>query len=157
MTGSGGDTGQDAIAILVNGELITDPDEIDTLASSGATLDVNYIFVQSETSTSFSTSKIGQIAYGVKDFFSDSPTLERNEIVAAAADISQKVLSNARLFRNGNTTCSVYYVTAGRWTGDSDLSARVNSARSDIDELNLFSKVIFAPLDAREVQRRYHR
>ena len=113
--------------------------------------------MQSETSTSFSTSKIGQIAYGVKDFFSDSPTLERNEIVAAAAEISQKVLSNARLFRNGNPTCSVYYVTAGRWAGDSDLSARVDSARSDIDELNLFSKVIFAPLDAREVQRRYHR
>ncbi|HET6781207.1 MAG TPA: AIPR family protein [bacterium] len=157
MTGSGGDTGQDAIAILVNGELITDPDEIDTLASSGATLDVNYIFVQTETSTSFSTSKVGQIAYGVKDFFSDSPTLERNEIVAAAAEISQKVLSNARLFRNGNPTCSVYYVTAGRWTGDNDLSARIDSARSDIDELNLFSKVIFAPLDAREVQRRYQR
>jgi hypothetical protein len=157
MTGAGGDTGQDAIAILVNGELITDPDEIDRLASSGTTLDVNYIFVQAETSTSFSTSKVGQIAYGVKDFFSDSPTLERNEIVTAAAEISQKVLSNARLFRNGNPTCSVYYVTAGRWTGDSDLRARVDSARSDIDELNLFSRVIFAPLDAREVQRRYQR
>jgi len=65
MTGSGGDTGLDAIAIVVNGELITDPDEIDTLASAGSTLDVNYIFVQTETATSFSTSKFGQIAYGV--------------------------------------------------------------------------------------------
>lgn len=61
MTGSGGDTGLDAIAILVNGELITDPDEIDTLAVSGTTLDVNYVFVQAETATSFSTSKVGQV------------------------------------------------------------------------------------------------
>lgn len=43
MTGSGGDTGLDAIAMVVNGELVTDPDEIDALASSGATLDVTYI------------------------------------------------------------------------------------------------------------------
>lgn len=40
MTGSGGDTGLDAIAILVNGELITDPDEVERLAASGATLRV---------------------------------------------------------------------------------------------------------------------
>ena len=155
MTGSGGDTGLDSIAIVVNGELITDPDEIDTLASSGATLDVNYIFVQTETATSFSTSKVGQITYGVKDFFSDSASLTRNDVVNAAAEISQRVLANARLFRNANPTCSVYYVTSGRWTGDHDLTARIASAKNDIDELNLFSKVMFAPIDAREVQRRY--
>lgn len=155
MTGSGGDTGLDAIGIVVNGELVTDPDEIDTLASSGATLDVHYIFVQTETATSFSTSKIGQVAYGVKDFFAQSPTLTRNEVVASAAEVSQRVLANARLFRNGNPTCSVYYVTAGRWTGDHDLQARLDASRHDIDELNLFSKVLYAALDAREMQRRY--
>lgn len=155
ITGSGGDTGLDAIAIVVNGELITDTDEVDALTASGTTLDVNYIFVQTETATSFSTSKIGQITYGVKDFFSESPTLARNEVVSAAAEVSQKILANARLFRNGNPTCSIYYVTAGRWTGDHDLSARLDSSRNDIDELNLFSKVQFALLDAREMQRRY--
>lgn len=155
MTGSGGDTGLDSIAIIVNGELVTDPDEIDTLASSGATLDVNYIFVQTETATSFATSKIGQIAYGVKDFFAEQPVLTRNSVVENAAEISQHILANARLFRNGNPTCTVYYASAGRWTGDHDLQARVESARSDIDELNLFERVLFAPLDARELQRRY--
>lgn len=155
ITGSGGDTGLDAIAIVVNGELITDPEEIDRLASSGATLDVNYIFVQAETSTSFATSKIGQIEYGVKDFFAVSPTLTRNDIVAAAAEVSQRVLVNARLFRNGNPTCSVYYATAGRWAADHDLIARLTSAKVDVDDLNLFSKVSFVPLDARELQRRY--
>jgi hypothetical protein len=155
MTGSGGDTGLDAVAIVVNGELVTDVDDIEELSSSGATLDVSYILVQAETATSFSTSKIGQIAYGVKDFFAETPSLTRNDVVQAAAEVSQKVLANARLFRNGNPTCSVYYATAGRWVGDSDLAARVASARNDIDELNLFSTVSFTPLDAREIQRRY--
>lgn len=157
MTGSGGDTGLDAIAIIVNGELITDPDAIAALAAAGATLDVHYIFVQTEIATSFSTAKIGQIAYGVKDFFSASPTLNRNDIVVSAAEISQALLANARLFRNGNPSCSVFYVTAGRWVGDNDLTSRITAAQTDIDDLNLFSKVTCLPIDAREIQRRYQR
>ncbi len=155
LTGSGGDTGLDAIATIINGELVTDPDEVDALASAGTTLDVQYIFIQAETATSFSTAKIGQIAYGVKDFFAGSPSLVRNDIVKAAAEISARILANARLFRSGNPSCSVLYVTAGRWQDDNDLKARVESAEADIDELNLFSRVSFWPIDAREIQRRY--
>jgi hypothetical protein len=143
MTGSGNDTGLDSVAIVVNGSLVTDPDEIEDLAATGATLDVHYIFAQAETATSFSTSKIGQITYGVKDFFADSPTLTRNDVVSQSADLSKRLIEHARLFRNGNPVCSVYYATAGRWTEDHDLSARVASAEQEIDELSLFSKVQF--------------
>lgn len=155
MTGSGNDTGLDSISIVVNGMLITDPDEIEELASAGTTLDVHYIFIQAETATSFSTSKVGQIAYGVKDFFVEKPSLTRNDVVEQASEISQKIIRNARLFRNENPTCTVYYGTAGRWTNDNDLIARVSAAERDIDELNLFSRVQFVPLDARSIQRRY--
>jgi AIPR protein len=156
MTGAGGDTGFDAVAIVINGELVTDVDSVAELAANGTTLDVQYMFVQAKTSNSFSTSDVGTIEYGVKDFFSATPSLARNEAIAAAAELSQKVLEQARLFRNSNPICSVYYATAGRWLDDPDLSARVSSAQSEIDGLNLFSKVSFVPLDARAVQKRYH-
>lgn len=155
MTGSGNDTGLDSIAIVVNGALVTDPDEIDELANAGTTLDVQYVFIQTETATSFSTSKIGQITYGVKDFFADPPALTRNDVVQQNAELSQKIIGNARLFRNGNPTCAVYYATAGRWMNDRDLVARVDSSEREIDELDLFSRVQFVPLDARSLQRRY--
>lgn len=155
MTGAGGDTGLDAIAIIINGELITDPDDIDTFASAGTTLDVHYIFVQAESGSSFSTSKIGQISYGVKDFFNESPSLTRNDVVTAIAEISKKLLRNARLFRNGNPTCSVYYITAGRLVGDHDLDVRARAAEKEVDDLNLFSRTSFTLLDARAVQQRY--
>lgn len=155
VTGSGGDTGLDAIAILVNGQLITDPDEIDSLAAVGTTLEASYVFIQAETATSFSTTKIGQISYGVTDFFAENPSLTRNDVVAGAADVSKRLIANARLFRNENPSCYVYYATAGRWVGDNDLTARINAAKSGIEELNLFSDVVVAPLDAREIQRRY--
>jgi len=155
MTGFGGDTGLDSVAIVVNGALVTDPDDIDELAGSGTTLDVHYIFIQAETASSFSTSKIGQITYGVKDFFADPPSLTRNDVVQQNAELSQRIISNARLFRNGNPSCTVYYATAGRWTEDNDLVARAESADREVDELNLFSRVQFVALDARSLQRRY--
>ena len=130
MTGAGGDTGLDAIGIIVNGQLATDPDDISVLADGGATLDVNYIFAQTETSTSFSTSKVGQIEYGVKDFFASEPTLARNEAVVAAAEVSARILKHARLFRNGNPSCTVYYATAGRWMDDQNLKARISPGLS---------------------------
>jgi hypothetical protein len=156
MTGAGGDTGLDVIAVVVNGELITDPDEIDELAANSTTLDVHYLFAQAKTSTSFSASEITKIAYGVKDFFADSPTMTRNSVVQAASELSHRVLGHARLFRNDNPTCSVYYATAGRWTDDDDLSARVAVAERDLDALNLFSQISFMPVDARAIQRRFH-
>jgi len=155
MTGFGRDTGLDSVAIVVNGALVTDPDDIDELAGSGTTLDVHYIFIQAETASSFSTSKIGQITYGVKDFFADPPSLTRNDVVQQNAELSQRIISNARLFRNGNPSCTVYYATAGRWTEDNDLVAGAESAEREIDELNLFSRVQFVALDARSLQRRY--
>ncbi|WP_300388183.1 hypothetical protein [uncultured Nocardioides sp.] len=136
MTGDGGDTGLDTVALVINGELVTDTDEIDALAAAGTTLDASYIFIQSKTATSFSTAAVGQIAYGVTDFFSDQPTLQRNDVVEAAAEVSRRTIASARLFRNGNPTCTVYYVTAGRWADDNDVRARIDAARSDIDNLN---------------------
>lgn len=155
MTGSGNDTGLDSIAMIVNGTLATDPDELDEFADAGTTLDVHYVFIQAGTATSFSTSKIGQITYGVKDFFADPPSLTRNDVIQQNAELSQKLIANARLFRNANPTCTVYYATAGRWVDDNDLLARAESAEREIDELNLFSRVQFVPLDARSLQRRY--
>lgn len=154
-TASGNDTGLDTIAIVVNGELITEVEEIDLLVDANKTLDVQYVFAQTEIATSFSTSKIGQISYGVRDFFAAKPTLSRNESVTNVAEISQKIMKNARLFRSGNPTCTVYYNTGGRLQSDSDLEARRKAAQNEIDELSLFSQTAFTLVDARGAQARY--
>lgn len=156
LTGDGGDTGIDAVGIIINDELVTDPDVVDQLADDNVTLDVAYVFIQAKTSASFSTSEVGQIGFGVQDFFEFQPTLDRNDAVQAAAELSGKVMANARLFRNGNPSCKVFYATAGRWMDDPDVSGRVKSVEDDLDGLRLFSSVSFTPVDARGLQRRYH-
>src|SRR5262245_25960604 len=45
---SGGDTGIDGIAIIVNGALLTDIESLDEYTERGNTLDVHFVFVQAE-------------------------------------------------------------------------------------------------------------
>ena len=74
VTGSGGDTGIDAIAVIVNGALVTDPEFVEELATTNGHVDATFVFVQAERSSSFETAKIGQFGFGVVDFFKDRPT-----------------------------------------------------------------------------------
>lgn len=71
-TGAGSDTGIDAIAIVVNGTLVTDQELVKELVETNGYLDVTFIFVQAERSSSFEGSKIGTFGYGVMDFFKEN-------------------------------------------------------------------------------------
>jgi hypothetical protein len=71
VTGSGGDTGIDAIAIIVNNNLVTDVDTIEDLLALNGYLDVTFAFVQAERSSHFDSAKIGKLGFGVKDFFGE--------------------------------------------------------------------------------------
>src|SRR5512139_1339222 len=59
VLGGGGDIGTDAIAIIVNNNLITDVDQVHDLADQNGYIDATYIFVQSERTPNFSSQKIG--------------------------------------------------------------------------------------------------
>jgi len=67
--GEGGDTGIDGIAIIVNGQLIENKEEIDDLLERNNSLEVVYVFVQSKTSSNFNSGELNTFIFGVKDFF----------------------------------------------------------------------------------------
>ncbi|MBW2095439.1 MAG: hypothetical protein JRI80_11180, partial [Deltaproteobacteria bacterium] len=89
--GAGGDWGIDCITIIVNGCLVTDPEEIEDLEQTNGYLDVTLIFVQAERSSSFETAKIGQFGFGVTDFLSESPSLPQNDDVQLAHRIINEI------------------------------------------------------------------
>jgi len=79
-TGDGLDTGSDGIGIIVNGTLLNDFDEAeDFLKNIDVNLEVDFIFTQSKTSSSFNASDLGNFLFGVEDFFSENFSLPRNE------------------------------------------------------------------------------
>ena len=155
-TGAGNDTGIDAIAIVVNGTLVTDAELVSELAETNGYLDVSFIFVQAERSAAFESAKIGTFGFGVVDFFRDAPTLPRNEAVTEAASIAGAVFERSSRFTRGNPSCRLYYVTTGRWTDDENLIARKRTVEEDLKNTRLFREVSLTPLDADAVQRLYN-
>lgn len=153
VIGSGADTGIDAIAIIVNGSLIDDEAAVDEFVERNGYLDVSFIFVQAERSSSFETAKIGQFSYGVQDFFKEKPSLPRSKDVAKFGKVMSAIYKQSSKFKRGNPTCRLYYVTTGVWTGDNALEARRRAAADDLIALRIFRSVDFIPVDAEGIQR----
>lgn len=155
VTGSGGDTAIDGIAIIVNGQLVTDVESLVDQDNSAGYLDVIFIFIQAERSPGFDAAKIGNIGFGVFDFFSDEPKLQRNEKVSSAADIMGAIFKRSSKFKRGNPTCRLYYITTGKWLNDPTLEARRQAVISDLVSTNLFREVDFTMVGAEEIQKLY--
>lgn len=155
VTGSGGDTGIDGLAIIANSVLITDLDAFTELAEKASYLEVSFIFVQAERSAGFEAQKIGNFGFGVRDFFSESPKLPRNENITKAAEIMSAIFGLSSKFR-GNPSCRLYYVTTGTWNpGDANLEGRRQAEVNDLVSTRLFSDVQFSPIDAEHLHRLY--
>ena len=52
-------------------------------------------------------------------------------------------------------TCELYYVTCGKWTGDTALNERIKAGKSDLKATGLFSEVEFNPIDAEAIKTLY--
>ena len=156
VTGSGGDTGIDAIAILVNGSLVTDIENLAEHANVSGNFDVNFVFVQAKSGSSFDASKIGTFGFGVRDFFSTSPKLARNKMIEDAAEIMNELYEKyGTKFRPGNPICRLYYITTGTWAGGANLEARRSSEVADLRAMQIFREVEFLCIGADGVQKLY--
>jgi hypothetical protein len=155
VTGSGGDTGIDGIAFIVNNALVTDVDQIQDLLDVNKYLEISFIFVQAKRSSSFETAQIGQLGFGVIDFFGKG-TLPRNEAVTNAAHIMNELFANSSKFSKGNPECYLYYVTTGKWLEDANFVARMAAVTDDLLSTNNFSRVEVTPIGADQLHRLYH-
>ncbi|MBP2660590.1 MAG: hypothetical protein H6Q69_3622 [Firmicutes bacterium] len=157
VVGAGGDCGIDGIAIIVNGNFVTEPEEIDDLAKTNTYLDVTFILVQSERSSSFETTKIGQFGFGVTDFFAEKSSLPQNGEIQLRHKITNEIFSKSSYFKKGNPQCFLFYVTTGKWVNDPNLVARRDSVIKDLEGLSLFKKVDFECIGADRLQDLYRK
>lgn len=153
--GAGDDTGLDGIAIIVNGTLVTSEDEISDLCDTNGYLEALFIFVQAKTSSTFNTTDIGHFCFGVKDFFSESPRLPRNEFVKRMAELQEFIYMKSALMTKGKPVCKMFYITTGKWRGEAHPVGRIKSEVNDIEETGLFKNVHFDPVDADGIQNLY--
>lgn len=156
VTAEGGDCGIDAIAIIVNGTMITSMEEIDDLLKVNKSLfEVSFIFVQAKTSSSFNYGDMGTFGTGVKDFFANSPQMVQNASVKEKSKLAEHIFSNAKYIKR-KPVCYLYYVTTGKWEDDQNCTARMEIARKDLLDLSLFDEVKYIPVGA-DLLHRYYR
>src|SRR5450755_444841 len=79
--GGPGDLGLDGVAIIVNGTIVSSPEEVEDLLRISGTLDVTFALVQAKSSGKFSSEEIGAFFEGVDDFFSEVSDLSANDAV----------------------------------------------------------------------------
>lgn len=151
----GNDSAIDSIAVIINGTLITEPEEVEDLASLNGYLDVVFVLTQAKRSAEFDGGGMGHFASGVLDFFSERPRLVQNDRVQHYALIAKTVFRWSKLFGKGNPQCHLYYVTTGKWTDDQNLTAVREAARTNVESLRLFRKVSFDCVDAERLQKLY--
>ena len=151
-TGGPNDTGIDAIGVIVNNNLVTDVDSVEELLEQNGFLDVTFVFIQAERSSHFDGAKIGNFGYGVRDFFGETQ-LPRNEAIKGYDEIMSAIYARAGKFKPGNPACHMYYVTTGSWQEDNNLTGRISTETSLLEDTNLFNNVEFVPVGAVEIQR----
>lgn len=154
--GAGADTGIDGLAIIVNGHLVEDTDEVDSLLESNGFLDVTYLFIQTKTSSTFDTKEMHGFYFGVSDFFSEEPKLARNDDINKYSELSEYILDNASDFKN-NPVCKTFYITTGVVNEDQNISAVVSASKRELESYNLFEKVEPRVIGANELGKLYRK
>jgi hypothetical protein len=155
IVGGSNDLGIDGIACLVNGSLVNTKEAIDDLLETNGFLDVEFIFIQAKSASSFKGAEISDFALGVKEFFSQHPSMPRNESVERYIILQEHIFANPARMTKGNPICKLYYVTTGRWEDDRHLSARIETQKKDLLNTGLFREVYFFPVDASQLQNLY--
>ena len=155
-SGAGGDCGIDGLAIIVNGRVILDEDELRDVVETTSHLDADITFIQSKTSSSFGGSAIGSFIHGVKDFLSDNPQLVQNDKIKKMKEVWESAISMSSYMVNRRPVCKLYYVCTGKWQEDQNLRAVIDSGKTEIENIGIFEEVSVEPFGATEIQRLYH-
>jgi hypothetical protein len=153
--GGGADKALDGIAIIVNGSLITSKEELEDLEERNKYLDVDFILIQSKSSSNFDGGDMAKFLIGARDFFSENSGLPQNQYIREKTEIMELIYSKSSLFKNKNPICKMYYVTTGKWVDDQYLKATIETLKKNLEDMQIFDKVTFTPVDADSLQDLY--
>lgn len=142
----GQDTGLDAIAVIINGQLVNAKEDFDFFRKIGR-VDVEFVFIQSKSSPKFDGAQMSNFIFGVKNFFKSTGYIPTNESIALFRELKDHIYKNS-IHLNRSPSCSLFYVSSGKWTNDNFLCNKIDLELNDIRGSGLFSDVTFSPYDA---------
>lgn len=147
--------GIDGIAIIVNHKLVTSVSEIEFQIQNSRMLDVNFVFIQAKTSSSFDNTLMLNFFEFTKSFFESDGSEFTTPEIQNFFEMKDFIYDNAEYMTESNPKLSMYYVTTGKWVNDKTLVKVKDRNEKELQNLNIFSKIIFVPCGATEIQALY--
>ncbi len=150
-----GEFGLDGIAILVNDALVDDDEQAEDLIGHSPVLQVQFLFIQTKTSSSFDAGDMSKFFQAVIDFFKPEVTFQQNDRIRELQRIKNRIYDAAAKFTRGLPRLCLYYATTGTWTEDKNLCAIKDGFLAQVGALHIFDSSSFHPLDAGKIQKLY--
>jgi hypothetical protein len=128
--------GIDAIAIVINGNIITKKEEIESLRKSKS-LDINIIFIQTKISEGYNAGNMNNFVSAVENYLSRNPNIAFSESLKESRKIYDEVFKseNSRYLKNNGISVSLYYVTSGKDLSDDLIKGVIKQSESRFSSL----------------------
>lgn len=145
----GSEFGLDGVAILLQGKLCLDPDEV--AATIDRNCSVDFVFFQSKRSENFDYGEIAKFIDGVCGFFDgtmDRESEQLDDLISA-----RKKIYESPLRRNPDIRC--LYISTGTYDSVERIEKLLDLGRSRLKEMNLFEEIEIELVDASRLQNAY--
>lgn len=142
-----GEIGLDGVAILLNGQLVTDLASCHVIYENNRSVDVKIVFIQTKTSASFDGGEISTFLKGVKHFFETNDVRPKtNPKMENLISIKDYIYAQS-INQPQKPSLEMYYVCCGRWSDENNLSNNIATDVRFFESTRDFSTVNFYPFD----------
>lgn len=145
VLGGGNDEGIDIAAVIVNGQLVFEPNEIDDFIDTSNSNTVKVVFIQAKTSESYDAKLIAKFLHGVEAttkrmaLSEETETIDLPPRLVDISDMIDRVAENLAYFSTRRIPCELYYVTTSSHDGGpARAELQVTEALRRISNLEVF-------------------
>lgn len=122
VLGGGHDEGIDIGAVIVNGRVVFEPEEVDELISEQTANSAKVIFIQAKTSESYDSKLIAKFLHGVEavtKYAMKPGSITLPPRLVDLANLIDRIAESGDKFQDSRIPCELYYVTTSSNDGKS--------------------------------------
>ncbi|MEU1899388.1 AIPR family protein [Nocardiopsis dassonvillei] len=144
VLGGGKDEGIDIGAVIVNGRIVFEPEEIDDLTSEQGANSAKVIFIQAKTSESYDSKLIAKFLHGVEAVtrYAIKPkSIQLPPRLVDLATLIDRIAESGDKFQDSRIPCELYYVTTSSNDGKiAQAELQVTEALARIRKLGFYTE-----------------
>lgn len=144
VLGGGNDEGIDIGAVVVNGRVVFEPEEIDELIAEQSANSAKVIFIQAKTSESYDSKLIAKFLHGVETVTQYAMKPDSVSLPPRLVDLGNlidRIAESGDKFQDARIPCELYYVTTSSNDGKSaQEELQVTQALGRIRDIGVYSE-----------------